>query len=89
MAKKPRKKDTQHIHALRRAEERYGAKLSQRDLAEMRNKIKTGYSKFVGRLSHRVSEHLVDHNGQSYRVAYDNSRSQICSFLPLEKEDAT
>lgn len=81
------KPDAQNIHAIRRARERYGAEITELDLRQICNKIRDDKSRYVGKLTNRVSGHLVEHKGQEFYVGYDAHTHRICSFLPMDSKE--
>ena len=85
MKKKRRtKRDGQKIHAKKRALQRYGIDVNSKLLHELIKQIQSGKSNYLERKTHRISIHLVHYEGKSFKVAYDKTRQNICSFLPKE-----
>ena len=78
------KDQAQTRHALQRAQERYEVNFTPGDLKHIRTLIQKGYSRYLKKCTNRVTEHMVVYQDRDFRVAYDKSRNQICSFLPLE-----
>lgn len=76
------KKIAQKIHSKTRALERYGVKLTNKDLWKIGRKIRDGDSKLVEKLTTSRSLHEVEYNSHLFLVCYDKVRHNICSFLP-------
>lgn len=84
---KPKKRDYQKIHAMRRAIERYGLPIGEHGLAEIVAKIRRGESEFVMNRTHRLSIHKVVYNGVDVIVMYDRNEHAVCTFLLEEHID--
>jgi hypothetical protein len=78
----------QTIHAIARAQQRYGLTLTRSDIMDLVRQIRDYRNgvEFVEKQSNRVSIFRVVIRGQKYPVAYDKSRGTICTFLPPEYE---
>ena len=77
--------ESQNIHAIKRAKQRYGVDITVLDLKKIANKIRKGKSIFVERSTLRIVKHLVNHKGIDMLVAYDKNRNSVCSFLPKSR----
>lgn len=77
------KKQGQHKHAARRAEERYGLHYNKAVRQSLIGKIQSNNGKFVEKKTNRITIWLVEHEGAEYMVAYDKIRKNIATFLPL------
>lgn len=71
------KKQSQRIHAKRRAKERYGVELNSKDLKSLVTKIQKGDAEFVRKISLTRSVFIVD----GRKVVYDKLRKNIATFL--------
>jgi hypothetical protein len=82
------KSESQVVHALRRAAERYGLELNESTYRELVNRIRKPGRKgnkpaiLVERQSLRVSVWDIDLDGKMVRVVYDRTRKNIVTFLP-------
>jgi hypothetical protein len=80
------KRKSQRKHARMRARERYGIEVGEFTRNEIIRKIRSGDSTRAWRTSNRVVVHDVElSDGLIVRVAYDNVRKEIASFLPYVK----
>jgi hypothetical protein len=80
------KRESQRKHARMRARERYGIEVGEFTRNEIIRKIRSGDSTRAWRTSNRVVVHDVElSDGMVVRVAYDNTRKEIASFLPYVK----
>lgn len=70
------------IHAIVRAEERYGLILTPADLLACERQIRAGYAQLVARLNPRGEVWLVEHQGVVMRAIYNPTLLQISTFLP-------
>lgn len=77
----------QTIHAVMRAEERYGLIGAQEIIPDLVWKIQHNEAQFEERQSHRVSIWNVEYAEVRYRVVYDRHRGTIASFLPPTEEE--
>ncbi len=72
-------------HAARRAEERYGIKLTKEMLQELVRKIQSHRSKLVPQVnSWTRTVHLVELNSRIFKVVYSKVKKEIVTFLPLD-----
>ncbi|KKM06927.1 hypothetical protein LCGC14_1739070 [marine sediment metagenome] len=78
------KKNSQRVHARRRAKLRYGIKLSRQRVQEIIKKIQRGRSKFVKRTSNTKSVFYVTCGDVKMKVVYDSKRKSIVTVLPLK-----
>jgi len=74
------KKQSQEIHARRRAYERYGVFILPGAMDALVKTIQKGRAQFVKRQSNRISIFDVDNK----RVVYDRKRKTIVTFLLKE-----
>jgi hypothetical protein len=72
-------------HSKYRAWQRYEIQLNRFDLKGAVTKIQTNKANFVKRLSHRVSEWIVEVKGETLRVLYDKKHQCIVTVLPKQK----
>ena len=79
--KKRTKKYNQRLHAQRRAYERYDKALTTQDLANIRDMIQNGESNYIRKLTNSRRLHSVSYNNEQYKVVYDKTRQQVCSFF--------
>jgi hypothetical protein len=79
------KRHAQFRHAMRRANERYGIRLTQHDLVTIIRDIQDGRAAFVVKQSHRVSLFDVDVQETKIRVAYDKVRKSIATVLTMDQ----
>jgi hypothetical protein len=80
------KKMSQKEHARNRASQRYGIQLTNRDLYLIGKMIREGKATVHKKLTNSRSEHILEYQGVRMRVCYDNTRNNVCSFLPLEEK---
>jgi len=76
------KLQSEYAHAQWRAHERYGITLTKELHNTLRGKIKRQAAKFLYRRTLRVTIWEVEHEGETYKVAYDKIRHCIITFLP-------
>lgn len=77
----------QEAHAIRRAYLRYGLRLTQNDLAEIRHMIQAGQSTCVELQSNRIAVHELHYRGARIRVVYDKQRKTVVTFLNEDMDD--
>lgn len=85
-SKQNSKRANQIHHAIGRAEERYGLKLTPDDLADMVGRIRHNEGIMVRRTSLRVSVYDVETHSQTVRIVYDSLRRSIVTFLNRNDE---
>lgn len=73
----------QRKHALKRAEERYGLKLTNDDIIHIISMIKHQKSISSKKLTNTRSLHIVNYADCELKTIYDNKRHNICTFLPV------
>jgi hypothetical protein len=73
----------QQDHAIRRAAERYGVKLTLAGYFALCNQIQEQKGKPLGAQSRRVSHYTVEHDGIEMHAVYDRHRRRIVTFLSL------
>lgn len=64
-------------HSKIRCQERYNINCSNKDLKNLEQKIRSGKSIFIRRISNSKTVRLVD----DYKVVYSSATKQICTFL--------
>jgi len=79
------KRDAQHIHASRRAAERFGVFVEPHTYKRIIREIQDGTAKFCWRTSKRVTVFQTELAGKPCRVAYDRQRKQIVTFMTVEE----
>lgn len=84
-----RKERIEQCHAVRRAKERYGIKLSAEHVIGILNQIEGGKCAFIRVDRPGVSEYRVNFEGKSLRVVYDRVLRQLVTILPPEPPSAT
>lgn len=72
-------------HAKMRAASRFG--LTSGQVNEIVRLIKAGESRFIHRQTNTRSVHEVMIDGREIKVVYDNSRGQLRTVLPPQKEN--
>ncbi len=71
-------------HLVKRAEERYGVTLTKEMLQELVKKIQSHQCKLVPQVnSWTRTVHLVEMDGQVFKVVYSKVKHEIVTFLPL------
>lgn len=74
-------------HAIHRAAERYGLRLTDQDLVTIAGRIRKQKGVvFLQRLSLTKTEWLIRWNDQIVRVGYSRNTHQVSTFLPLTEE---
>lgn len=82
------KKQGQHVHAKKRALERYGLSYNRIVRKEIIKQIQNRQNaRFLEKKTNRIVIWLVRHNEIEYKIAYDKHRKNIASFLPLEAKE--
>lgn len=76
------KHKSERRHAFRRFAERFGCVLSNATYSDMVKQIQDGRATFVRRQSNRITIWRLTYNDRVVRVAYDNSRHNIVTFMP-------
>lgn len=71
-------------HAKRRALERYGLNLNRKSYYEIVRLIQKGKALPINSVSNRSKTFYLVYNGKALKVAYDNKRHTITTFLPLD-----
>lgn len=87
----PKTKGILVAHALKRAYERYDARLSPGDIEVMNRKIRANEGEHVERQSSTRTVWVVPHDGVKYAVVYNKALSCIVTFLPryvMERQEA-
>lgn len=69
----------QHLHAQRRARERFG--FAPHVIDDIERTIRSGKSRLVRRVSHRISVHSVRVEGQLVHAVYDRQRHNVVTLL--------
>lgn len=77
------RKQIQRLHARRRARERYGLNLSNKDITQIVRSIRSGGSISTTKQTNTRTLHVIIYDGQEMRVIYDNKRHNVCTFLPV------
>ena len=78
-------KKARTAHSKYRAWQRYDMQLNRFDFKGAVTKIQTNKASFINRLSHRVSEWIVEVKGESLRVLYDKKHQCIVTVLPRQE----
>lgn len=78
-----KKEDCQRLHAKRRALQRYGLVLNNKEQDEIIGLIQQGRAKFINRDSLRVTIFAVQYQGKLLKVVYDGERKTLASVLPM------
>lgn len=78
------KKYALHVHASRRASERYNIRLSNDKEQEIVRAIQTHRAQFIEKQSVRVSVFDVIVDDKIVRVVYDCHRKCLITFIPRE-----
>lgn len=76
------KKYAERVHAKRRAFLRYHLEVDAQTRRRIVEAIWNQTATFIRRHSGRVTEWMVDMDGQTLRLLYDKSRQEIITFLP-------
>lgn len=71
-------------HALRRARERYGVKITARDLDAISATIAAGDAHLLQRRG-RTTVYAVNHSGTLFIAAYRRTEKRVLTFLPYAK----
>lgn|SRR5690554_4528296 len=69
-----------HVHAMRRAHERYGLNLSKEDIDRMVQDIRKRRATMVAKLSRTRTVWNVEHDGQTLKAVYQRGMG-ILTFL--------
>lgn len=85
--KRGSKRKAQFRHCLRRALERFGLRLTENDIWDIRAMIEAGQSRCVHKQSLRVSHHLLEYHDIELIVVYDKIRKMVVTFLRVEDYD--
>ena len=72
-------------HAKRRAAERYGIGITNKDLNDVVKLIRCGKAKRSKRLSCGRSIHVVELHRTDFTVIYSNRHKEAVTFLPIER----
>jgi len=78
------KKNSQRIHARKRALGRYGINFGPRRRSKLIRKILEGEAVFLNKISNRVKAFAVYYEDTWYPVVYDRKTEEIVTFLPSE-----
>lgn len=70
---------------MERAEERYGADLTDEDLATIVSMIQSGQARYGGPDWPTNSFWFVDYKGFTFKVVYNGREKRICIFLPIRR----
>lgn len=86
MAKKKvkTKAESERVHAIRRAQDRFGVTLNRDGYDHLCSLIKTGRAEFVRRQSHRVTVFRLTLGDQPCHAVYSTATHQIVTFMPLD-----
>lgn len=84
---KPKKKVINHLHAKKRAKERYGIDLDKKIHKAIVDMIQAGEAIFLGRQTNSRTMWIVDIKGIQMRVLYDNNQHNLVTVLPPIIED--
>lgn len=77
-----KKKRCQFIHLQKRARERFGLTINERDHKDMILSIQNGVAEFIDKQSHRVSRwKVILKDGTAAVAIYDKMRSSIVTLL--------
>ena len=80
------KRQAQRVHALRRARQRLGVRWSEEDLRHIAHLVTRNESRLVRRESNRISIREVEYAGLRFCIAWDHSRRQVATVLPVREE---
>jgi hypothetical protein len=82
-----KKNDAIHYkaHCLKRAEERYGIKLSNGDRKKLTLLIEKGDCNFLGKGAPHRKIYGVSYKGIRFKIVYDHYDRRIITFLPNGK----
>ena len=78
------KKQSEHIHAKKRIQERYGLSLNRHQLRELESLIQCGKGRFIEKQSNRVTVWEVSYQDCHMRLVYDTMRHSLITALPKE-----
>ena len=81
------KKQSEIVHARRRALMRYGLNCGPRTRENLVRIIREGEGIFLSKKSNRVSAFAVFYENVWYPVVYDRNRKEIVTFLPAKYLD--
>jgi len=81
------KKQSERIHAKRRALERYDLNFTKTIRNQIKSKIQKNDGTFLYRQSRRVTVWQVAYEDILLKVVYDTLRGEIVTFLPQETEE--
>lgn len=76
------KKHCQRIHAKKRLSDRYDVSINRHQMRDLTKRISS--NTFIFKQSHRVTLHLIPHEGKLLFAVYDKQRKTIVTFLPLD-----
>lgn len=71
-------------HFKRRAKERYGLDINQKDLKRIIRMIQKGRCEILEKQSNRVTVYEVNYKGERMPVAYDHNRGVPITALPQD-----
>lgn len=81
------KKESERIHARRRAAERYAVRWNSAHNTDVRRQIKEGIALLLRKQSLRVSLYEVTlPDGQTAHVVYDRQRKEVVTLLPFDAD---
>jgi 8-oxo-dGTP pyrophosphatase MutT (NUDIX family) len=73
-------KQNEIIHSIRRGAERHDLSLSE--IAEIKERVRSGETTPVQRQSNRVCVHEIEHRGSYLYLVYDSKTHEVVTFLP-------
>lgn len=71
-------------HTKKRFWHRFGIRISWKEQTDLINQIQTRRSMFIGRISKKKTNHLVELRGEVYLVGYDKRTKRISTVLPTK-----
>ena len=77
------KRTCEHLHAKRRAKERYGIEFNRKQHDEIVALIRSGRFILKQEQSARIRIYDIVYMQQDMRIVYDKKRGQVVSFLPF------
>lgn len=76
------KRQINHLHAKRRAMQRYGLDLNKSLHKQLAQAIRDGHATFVKRRSRTRTVWLVELEGRKIRAVYDSNQHNLVTVLP-------